>query len=317
MTARGVLALLAFVLGGCADREADVLVGTLERDRLELTAEANEPILSIDVKEGDVVKPGSTLVQLDSHVARAQLDQATAAVAVAERRLAELVKGPRAQEIREARAALQSAASDERTAQNEFGRVSDLVERRLLSQSQLDTARAERDRATAAHTQARARLDLLLEGTRREAIEQAEAEFQRAKSALTALDTRLARHTIVASRPGVIEALPFEVGERPPVGAPVVVMLAEGAPYARIYIPEARRAQVAAGTQLRVRVDGVEREFSGVARFIAAQAQFTPYFALTQDDRSRLSYLAEIDLTEPEARSLPTGIPVQVWITDQ
>jgi len=33
---------------------------------------------------------------------------------------------------------------------------------------------------------------------------------------------------------------------------------------------------------------------------------------LTQEDRSRLSFLAEIDLTEPEAQSLPTGIPVQV-----
>lgn len=317
MIARLLFVCSIAALAGCAGREADVLVGTLERDRLELTAEANEPIVRIAVKEGHVVEAGSTLVQLDSRTAKARLDQAAAAATVAERRLAELVKGPRAQEIREARAGLESAASVERTAANEFARIDDLVERRLLSQSELDGARAQRDRAVAAHTQARARLDLLLEGTRREAIEQAEAEAKRAQAALTELDTSLARHTVVAPRAGIVEALPFKLGERPPVGAPLVVMLAEGAPYARVHIPEARRAEVAPGTQVRVRVDGVERDFAGVARFISAQAQFTPYYALTQDDRSRLSYLAEIDLTGPEAQALPTGIPVQVWIAEQ
>jgi HlyD family secretion protein len=63
---------------------------------------------------------------------------------------------------------------------------------------------------------------------------------------------------------------------------------------------------------VHVRVDGSERDYAGVARFISSNAQFTPYYALTQDDRSRLSFLAEIDLPESEATFLPTGIPVQV-----
>jgi HlyD family secretion protein len=306
------MALAALSLAACAREERDVLVGTLERDRLELTAEASEPIIAIEVKEGDAVAAGARLLQLDTHTVQARLNQATAALNAADRRLAELVKGPRAQEIQEARAALEAAASGERTAVNEFLRIDGLVERKLLSQSQLDTGRAQRDSAVSAHKQARARLDLLLEGTRRELIEQAEAERARAQAALAEVETGFARYTVVAPRAGRIEALPFKLGERPPAGAPVVVMLAEGTPYARVYIPEARRSQFPPGANVRVSVDGETRDYAGVARFVSAQAQFTPYYALTRDDRSRLSYLAEIDLPEPEADRLPVGIPVQI-----
>ena len=48
----------------------------------------------------------------------------------------------------------------------------------------------------------------------------------------------------------------------------------------------------------------------GRVRWVSADASFTPYFALTEHDRSRLSYLAEIDLED--ARDLPSGLPLQV-----
>jgi HlyD family secretion protein len=310
-----LLSVLALTMVACAKQDADELVGTLERDRLELIAEANEPIIEIAVKEGDVVAAGDRLLKLDSMSAQARLDEASAARSLAERRLAELIKGPRSQEILEARAALAGAVSVERTASNEFARVDDLVARRLLSQSQLDAARSQRDSAVAANKQASARLNLLLEGSRRESIEQAEAQLRGASAALTQVETSLARHSIVAPRPGRIEALPFKLGERPPAGAPVIIMLGDGAPYARVYIPEPRRVQFAAGTQVSVRVDGSERAYAGVVRFISASAQFTPYYALTQDDRSQLSYLAEIDLPKADATSLPSGIPVQVRLS--
>jgi len=63
-----------------------------------------------------------------------------------------------------------------------------------------------------------------------------------------------------------------------------------------------------------VDVDGIAQPFSGTLRYIAGEASFTPYFALTQRDRSRLAYLAEIDLGEPGALGLPAGVPVEVWL---
>jgi HlyD family secretion protein len=63
---------------------------------------------------------------------------------------------------------------------------------------------------------------------------------------------------------------------------------------------------------VQVHVDGRDDALNGVVRFVSAEAAFTPYYALTQEDRSRLSYLAEIDLTDAAARDVPSGIPVQV-----
>lgn len=243
---------------------------------------------------------------------QARLDQATAARNVAERRLAELIKGPRAQEITEGRAAVESARSTLETETNEYQRVQDMVARKLLSQSALDQARARRDSAAGTNKQAVARLHLLLEGTRAEEVEQAEASLKQAQAALVELQTSAARYVIKAPRAGRVEAIPYKLGERPAAGTPLIVMLADGTPYARVYVPEPLRTQFLPGARTHIRVDGRDGTLDGVVRFVSAEAAFTPYYALTQEDRSRLSYLAEIDLEESAAANVPTGMPVQV-----
>lgn len=307
-----VLLLACSWLAACSRSDEGQILGTLERDRLELIAESNEPIVAIEVREGAEVQAGAVLLRQELGAMQARLDQATAARNVAERRLAELTKGPRSQEIAEARAAAEAAQSSLNTEASEYGRVRDLVERKLLSQSALDQARARRDTAAGSLKQANARLNLLLEGTRVEEIEQAEASLKQAQAAVVELQTSAARYVVTSPRAGRIEALPYKLGERPAAGQPVVVMLAEGVPYARVHVPEPERVNFKAGTQVQVRLDGREQPLNGVVRFVSAEAAFTPYFALTQEDRSRLSYLAEIDLPDDAAREIPSGVPVQV-----
>src|SRR5262249_5639021 len=127
-----LLSCSVVILTACGDSAYDgQILGTLERDRLELVAESNEPIVEILVREGDAVPAGATLLRQELGSMQARLDQAVAARNVAERRLAELVKGPRAQEIAEARAALESARSTLDTESKEYDRVTDLVARKL------------------------------------------------------------------------------------------------------------------------------------------------------------------------------------------
>ena len=98
----------------------------------------------------------------------------------------------------------------------------------------------------------------------------------------------------------------------PVVPRPVAVLLADGTPYARVYVPEPLRTRFVAGTEVEVAVDGEERSYRGIVRYVSAEAAFTPYYSLTQKDRSRLAYVAEIDLVDAQAGRLPTGLPVQV-----
>jgi HlyD family secretion protein len=305
--------MTVLMLAGCGDAsETQVALGTLERDRLELPAEANEPIVAIMVHEGQAVIKNDALLQLDrSHAAerRAELE---ANVSATRHRLTELVHGPRTEEVLEARARLEGAQSAYETALSEYNRAIELVARKLVSQTEVDQQRAIRDRAEAERREAQAQLTLLLKGTRIEQLDQGREAVREAEAELAQYEISLSRLLVRAPRAGVIEALPFKLGERPPTGAAVVVMLADGAPYARVYVPEPIRTRVKAGGAARVHVDGVDEPFAGKVRYISAQAAFTPYFALTQKDRSHLSYLAEITLAGPAAAELPAGIPVEV-----
>ena len=307
------LALSTLLLAaGCAQERPVEVHGTVERDRLEIIAESNERIVEIAVHEGDRVQAGTVLVRQEAGIAQPRIDQSRAAVLEAQRRLADLEQGPRQREIAEARATLGGADSELQTAQNEFERVQALVQRKLLSTSNLDQARAARDSARAARDAARARYELLQQGTRTEQVAAARAAVQRATAALDEVETVASRHTVTAPRAALVEALPYKLGERPPAGSPVAILLADGTPFARVYVPEPLRAQFVAGTRVEAKVDGREERLGGTVRYVSAEAAFTPYYSLTQRDRSRLAYLAEITLDD--AASLPAGMPVQVFL---
>ena len=85
-----------------------------------------------------------------------------------------------------------------------------------------------------------------------------------------------------------------------------------GMPYARVYVPEALRVRVVPGIAARVHVDGIDHPFDARVRSVASEASFTPYHALTERDRGRLVFVAEVDLEGDGAGALPTGVPVQV-----
>ena len=79
-------------------------------------------------------------------------------------------------------------------------------------------------------------------------------------------------------------------------------------------MPEPLRTSVAPGTPMTVQVDGTDRAWQARVRYVSSDAAFTPYYALDERDRSRLSYFAEVDLTEEEAATLPTGMPVEALL---
>lgn len=303
---------LAVALAGCAPEGDSVLLGTLERDRVELVAEAQEPVIELLVREGDRVAAGQLLARMDPTATDARLAQARAAVAQADGVLAERVTGPRREEILAARARLAGAEARLAAADREYRRVAELAGRNLLSQNDLDRQRAVRDGAVAERDAAREELLVLERGTRSEVLEQAQAALAAATAQLAEVEVSRARLDVTAPRDGVVDALPYKLGDRPPRGAPVVVLLADGAPYARVFIPEPLRAGVQPGTAAVVRMDGSGREWQGRVRYVSTDAAFTPYYALNERDRSRLSFLAEVDLVEADATSLPSGMPVEV-----
>lgn len=299
-------------LAACSGPQPPPVVGTLERHRFEVAANASEQIVQLPVTEGQRVSRGQLLAALDDGVLGASRDAAAAELQRAQQYVGELRNGPRAEEIAAAAAQLAAAEADREQSTREYQRLANLAQRGLIAPADLDRQRQLRDSAQASVDAAQAQLQLLRRGTRREQIAQASAAQATAAAQLAQQQAQLGRLQLLAPVDGTVEALPYRLGERPPVGAPVVILLAAGAPFARVYVPEPSRAHFSAGQRVRVQVDGVAEPVAGTVRFIAGEASFTPYFALTQRDRSRLAYLAEIDLHGAAARDLPVGVPVEV-----
>ena len=305
-------AVLALLLVACESSTQDnSVVGELSSDRVEVTAEFAEPITAITVVEGAEVSAGDVLVEQDASRAEARLREADAALGQVRARLDELVRGPRSEQIAAARANVEGANQELDFRQSELERVREIHARGLASAELLDQAQAALDGAQASLKFALAQLEERLAGTTVEELAQAEQAVQQAIARRDAAAVDLQRHTLRAPIDGVADSRLFETGERPVPGQPVIVMLAAGQPHARVYVPEALRVRVAAGTPARIRVDGLEEPIEGRVRWVSSEAAFTPYYALTERDRGRLTYLAKVDLITDRDR-LPDGVPVEV-----
>jgi HlyD family secretion protein len=309
-----VLALLAgLALTACTRQDESTLPGTLERDRVELVADANEAIVSLPFAEGAAVRPGDVVAVQDRALSTADLDAARAQLAEAEARVEELKNGPRGTTIRASIARRDTARVQRDNAVRERDRLIGLAARSLVSQQEADRQSAAADAAESNLRETEADLRELQEGTRAEQLAQAREAASIARANLKSLETTSSRLEVRSPVAGTIDSLPFRVGEKPARGATVAVLLATTAPFARVHVPEPIRAKVKIGTPASLRVDGIERTFKGQVRFIASEAEFTPYYSLTAADRSRLSFVAEVVFDDTDA-SLPSGVPVDVTL---
>jgi HlyD family secretion protein len=299
------------LLVACYGEDGDVALGTLERDRVALTATASEVLIDLPVSQGTFVKKGTMLAQLDPTEQQAVVNQARAEVQKAKANLLKLENGAREEDIAKARADVAGAKAELVDAAATFKRYKDLTGRGTTSQAQLDSARASRDAADASLKSAEQSLQELIAGTRPEDLDIAKAELAASEASLATQQKILSDLTITASRDGTLDNLPWNLGERVTIGSPVVVLLAGDAPFARVYVPEPHRIKINEGDKLQVKIDGLENPIEGSVRWISSEPSFTPYYALNQSERARLMYVAEVQLPD-SANNLPNGVPAQV-----
>jgi len=304
-----VLIFLLPAMTACDRDESTYMVGTLERDRIDVVVESNEPIISIQAEDGQEVKAGDPILRQDPERAQARLAQQIGLFKQATARLAELERGPREESIREARAKLESSRVRETNALANFKRTQEVFDQGLSSEGRRDLDETNYKTAVAQVKADSEALDRLLHGTTVEELDQATALAEASEAQVRQAQLELDRTSIFAPVSGVVDKVLYRVGERPAPGTTIAIVLDSSRTYARVYVPEHLRTRVTPGASIAVRVDGEASAFSGRVRWVSSDATFTPYFALTEHDRSRLSFLAEIDI--PDAAHLPSGVPLQ------
>ena len=313
MPSKIFLSFICLLLTACNNDKPNIALGTLERDRIAHTATVSEIITELPIRAGSKVNKGMVLVKLDDTLQTALVSKAQAQVEQAKANLDKARNGARAEEVASAKAQVAGAKAALVKSRANYARAQSLIKSNLTSQETLDNTLAARDENLAKLNSAQEQLLQLVNGTRIEDLAIAEAILATNLAVLASEQKKLSDLTITAKRYGILDNLPWNLGERVTAGSPVAIVLAGKAPFARVYIPEPYRVQIKVGDSLSVQIDGLSQLIEGKVRWISTEPAFTPYYALNQAERANLMYLAEIMLPD-SAADLPIGIPVQVLL---
>jgi HlyD family secretion protein len=290
------------------------LSGHIEATETDLGFKVPGKIAAIYFEEGQEVKAGEVVAELESQDLRRELDAAQARLQAAKANVAKMEAGYRPQEIREAQAAVAQAEADYDEKAKDNWRMQNLFKRKVVTGSARDKAEAAYLMAKESLRRAREKYDLLKEGYRQEDIDAARAELRQAQASLELAKTRLGYATITSPVNGVVLARPMEPGQVAAVGATVLTLGDLDHAYFEGYIPEPDLARVHYKQKAVVTTDTYpDKRFPAWVSYISAKAEFTPKSVETYKERITLVYRTKIRVENPH-HELKPGMPAQAVI---
>ena len=179
-------------------------------------------VAAVNVREGDAVRQGQMLLQLETDELRTALAQAQANARQAQARVA----GLRASGRMVARAQSEQAAATLRAAERELARTQQLIAQGFISQARLDDARRAVEVARAQQASAQAQVQAVAES----GADLAQAQAQQAQSlaAVDAGQARLAQATVRAPTDGRVLLRSVEPGQIVQPGAALLSLALAG-----------------------------------------------------------------------------------------
>ncbi|MBE0665750.1 MAG: efflux RND transporter periplasmic adaptor subunit [Candidatus Aminicenantes bacterium] len=194
-------------------------VGVLSAFRkADISSEQGGTIERFIFEKGDRVKKDQVLAEISTSSIRIEVQQAAAALAVAESQLEKTTKGSRPEEVLIAKAALQAAAAERLEAERNVDRIKNLYGTHSVSDSVYDSARRAVDMTRAKEAAARQELILAEQGPREEDRQAAKANFEQAQAGLALARDRLRKSRLIAPFSGIAAYRDAEPGEVIPPG---------------------------------------------------------------------------------------------------
>jgi len=318
-TAATLCLLTSLVLAvGCNKSHDDGSIrasGHIEATEIRLAAKVGGRLLEAPLEEGHTVASGDLVALFETTDAEHQLAQARANVEAADAQLRLLLAGSRAEDLRRAEDQLAQAQAELDAAERDLKRLSGLAERGSATEKSRDDAATRTDVAQSAVAAARAQLDKLVAGPRRQEIEVARAQRASAEAMVAAVNQQITDATVVAPTGGVITARVAEPGEVLPPGATLAILTDIHRPWLTVWIDEPNLSQVKIGQKVEVRVDGRSGAFEGTVSFISPVAEFTPKNVQTPDERAKLVFRVKVALDNGD-RIFKPGMPADAHFGD-
>ena len=311
------LSILFLFLEGCSNNDNKNYIlasGTIESVNVTVSSKVAGQILRLNFKEGDRVKKGDLLIELDHDILDIQLRQAEAGVDLAFAQLKLLKSGARKEDIKQTEELLKQSKTNLDLAKLDKDRITQLYKENATTQQQLDGAVARYDIALAQYNSARENLQKVKSIIRPEEIESAEANLKRAISSVDLLKENIEECRIFSPVDGIVSKKFIEAGENiSPASSLLRISNLETVELV-IYIPETDLAKVKLGMDADVSIDAFkDKSYTGKIIFISPEAEFTPKNIQTPDERTKLVFAVKIQIPNPQFELKP-GLPADAKI---
>ena len=311
---------------GQADANAARASGYVEATEVRLAPEVGGRLLEVAVKEGDRLKAGDVVARLDdtdtaiaTKQAQAERDQA-----VAQLRL--LQAGARAEDIRQARAQVDSAQAEVAAAEAELQSArADLARFEALLASNAGSRKQRDDAATnvavaearvnSARERVRAAAEALARlraGARAEEIAAARARVAATEAQIAAFAKAQTDALLKSPVAGFVTAKLADAGEVVARGTPVAVVTDLDHAWANVYVDEPLVPLLKLGQKVTLVTDAGQR-LDGTISFISPKAEFTPRNVQTAEERTKLVYRIKVTADNRDGVLKP-GMPVEAEI---
>ena len=325
MNKKPIIAAIVIALAGAAaaawylNRPAPsnelVLFGNVDLRQVSLAFNANARIGSLRVQEGDHVKAGQVLGQLDTRTTLLQAAEAEARIAVQTQALRRLEAGSRPEEVSQSRAQTAAARADAGLARQQLERLQSIARTtagRAVSQQDLDAAQARLKVAQAQLESAGKAQQLVVSGPRKEDIAQAKAQLDVSVASLAVLNHQLQEAQLKAPVDAVVRARLMEPGDMASPQRPVYTLALTNPKWVRAYVTEANLGRIKPGQPATLSTDShPDQPLDGKVGYISSVAEFTPKTVQTEELRTSLVYEIRV-LADDAADRLRLGMPVTV-----
>lgn len=297
--------------------------GRIEATEFDISALTGGRIAKISAAEGDFVKAGSVLVQMDvvqlnaqKRQAEAQLRRAEIGVQTAEA----LVVQAKAQE-RAAAAAVDQAEAQADAAARKRARSEHLITTNAISQQVLDDDRARDRQMKAGLASAEASRAAAVAGvsSAQAQVVDAEAAVEAAKAEIDVIVASIDDATLTAPRDGRIQYRIAQEGEIVASGGRILSLVDLGDVYMTVFLPTSQAGRVQVGSEVRLVMDANPKYVvPATVSYVADVAQFTPKTVETADEREKLMFRVRAridpDLLNRYLEYVKTGLPGMAYI---
>lgn len=297
--------------------------GRIEATEVDIATKLSGRIEKIFVDEGDYVEEGQILAVMQTSTLEAELEEARAQLqkAITDEKSALAQVALREGDKKVAQALVKERQSSLDAAQRRYKRSKALVGKGAVPVEEFDNDETSFSGAKAAVASSRAQVDVAQAAINAAKSDVAgkRADIKTAEAKIARIETDIADCSLKAPRSGRIQYRVAQPGEVLGAGGKLLNLVDLGDVYMTFYLPETAAGLVALNGDARIVLDAApDNVIPARLSFVASVAQFTPKTVETQLERQKLMFRVKAQVSKEFLQKhmdvVKTGLPGVTWV---